>query len=191
LALVPTIIHSYAGVVVNDGLTTQAIPEMLAGFTSTPSGRNADWGKRRFGSHDWIERRYQSGGDEVVLTVIRSYDPKALYHHPELAVSYGTSFTASMVATFEAHATIPVHVLTTDSENGPVAMYVLHAGDTFVGDPIWFQLRSAGELLFRGREAMTLFFARDARVPKGADLARRQSLALLFAAIETFAGSRQ
>ena len=33
LALIPTIIHSYAGVVVEDGRRASALPETLAGFS--------------------------------------------------------------------------------------------------------------------------------------------------------------
>ena len=88
LALVPTIIHSYAGMVVPDTLSTRSIPEQLGEYGSTPTKRSAEWGERRFGSFDWFERQYTSPRDTVVLTVVRSYDLKALYHHPELAVSY-------------------------------------------------------------------------------------------------------
>jgi hypothetical protein len=191
LALVPTLIHSYAGLVVDDGLTAQAIPESLAGFTSAPSGRNAEWGRRRFESHDWIERRYVSGADEVVLTVVRSYDLKALYHHPELAVAYGTSFVESRVESFDVRPAIPVHVLSTGREEGPVGLYVLHSGGAFVDDPIRFQIRTAGELLFRGRRAMTLFFARDSSVARGSALEGRRSLALLFEAIDAFTRAKR
>ncbi len=68
------------------------------------TNRPADWGRRRFESQDWTERRYVSGGDQVVLTVVRSFDLKALYHHPELAVAYGADFEPSRVQSFEVAA---------------------------------------------------------------------------------------
>src|SRR5688572_19597972 len=84
IALVPTLIHSYGTDVAADGLSTTSIGASLAGYQSSASGRGPNWGLNRFGSDDWVERNYSSGVDEVRLTVIRSADLKALYHHPEL-----------------------------------------------------------------------------------------------------------
>lgn len=191
MALVPTIIHSYAGVRVDDGRTVSAIPVSLAAFTSTPSGRNATWGKRRFDSDDWIERRYISGRDEVLLSVIRSFDLKMLYHHPELAVAYGTSFLRYETTRLGGHASFPVHVLrSATGGGGPVAMYVLHYDGRFVEHPIAFQLRTAGELLVSGRKPMTLFFVQDAAVPDGDDLDDAGLTNVLFAAIDAFVSQR-
>lgn len=184
LTLVPTLIHSYSDSTVRDGRATQMIPMSLAGYEGAPSGRNATWGKRRFESDDWMERIYKSGGDEVKLSVIRSYDPKSLYHHPELAVSYGPSWVRSEVKRFPQRSEIPIHMLYTDG--GAVAMYVLHYDDRFVQDPIMFQLRTAGELLFSGRKPMTLFFVTDQSVPSSADISTLPSASLLFAAIDRF-----
>lgn len=190
LALVPTLIHSYTGDVVDDGLMTATIPTSLAGFTSSPSGRGANWGKRRFGSDDWVERNYVSPGDEVRLTVVRSYDPKALYHHPELAVAYGpkygNSFAERQVARLNPRPDIPVHVLRPAPESRALALYVLHYDGEYVENPVRFQIRTAGELLFSRRKPMTLFFAHDLSVSNPSDLERLPSVALLFAAIERF-----
>lgn len=183
MALVPTVIHSYANTRVIDDRTTAAIPASLAGYDGTPSGRNATWGRRRFESHDWIERIYRSKDDQVKLSVIRSYDAKALYHHPELAVSNDSSWVRSEGRRFAQRPDIPVRVLFADS--GPVALYVLHYGERFVEDPIAFQLRSAGELLFRGRQAMTLFFLTDER-PAGRDIEALPGLAVVWMAIDRF-----
>ena len=187
LALVPTFIHSYADSTIVDGRTTEDIPASLAGYSSTPSGRNAGWGKRRFDSDDWTERVYDDGKSKVTLTVVRSYDPKALYHHPELAVAYGTTFVRGDVRRFPQRLTIPVHMLYSGRDDGPIAMYVLHYDDRFVQDPILFQIRAAGELLLSGRKAMTLFFMTDTRDQTSATAADGPPTAdLLFAAIESF-----
>ena len=47
LALVPTIIHSYAHTVAKDGLVTAAIPLSLNGAPSSPTEHDAAWGQRR------------------------------------------------------------------------------------------------------------------------------------------------
>jgi hypothetical protein len=186
VALIPTVIHSYAGVVVTDHLTTALVPQTIGAYRSTPSTRDANWGQRRFESHDWFERQYVSGADSVVLTVIRSFDLKALYHHPELAVAYHfASFTESRTAPMPGHPEMPVHVLS-DREGGPIGMYVLHYDGRFVADPIRFQVRTAAELLFTGRKAMTLFFVRDDTVAEGADPLKLPAASLLASAASTF-----
>ena len=186
LALVPTIIHSYAGVVVQDGRSTSTIPLSLAGFTGVPSTRDAGWGKRRFESDDWFERQYSSGPEQVLLTVLRSYDLKRLYHHPELDVAYGAGYLSEDVVELAATPGVPVRLLRTSAEANGTAMYALHYDDGFVENPIWFQVRVAGELLFSGRRAMTLFFARDVRPQKGTDIDSYASARVVEAAIQEF-----
>ena len=186
LALVPTFIHSYADFAVHDGLVTGAIPTSLSGYVGTDSGRNKTWGKHKFDSDDWTERIYRMAGDEVKLSVIRSYDAKSLYHHPELAVSYGPSYVRSEVRRFPRRPGIPVHMVYTGRDEGTVAMYALLFDDGFVEDPIMFQIRSAGELLFSRRQAMTLFFVTDEHVPASASIDTLPSAGLLFAAIDQF-----
>ena len=49
--------------------------------------------------------------------MIRSYDAKALYHHPELAVT-NESFVRPRSGDFAQQPDIPVHVLYTDDDDG-------------------------------------------------------------------------
>ena len=186
LALVPTIIHGYFGLVAADTLATKAIPLELDGYRGEPTSRSANWGRRRFESSDWLERQYAGAGDSVVLTVIRSYDLKALYHHPELAVAYPfANFLGSRLETLPDRPEVPVHVLTAES-SGPVGLYVLHYDGRFVADPIRFQIRTAGELLFTGRKAMTLFFVRDDTVPEGVEPLKLPAARVLASAVDAF-----
>jgi hypothetical protein len=186
LALIPTIIHSYAGVVVTDNLATALVPRTLDGYSSAPTKRAATWGERRFESHDWFERQYTSGSDTVVLTVVRSYDLKALYHHPELAVAYHfANFSDSRTVPMPGHPDMPVHVLSND-DAGAVGMYVLQYDGRFIADPIRFQIRTAAELLFTGRKAMTLFFVRDDAVSEGEDPLTLPAARLLASAAGAF-----
>ena len=187
VTLVPTLIHSYSDSAIRDGRTTASIPIALAGYTGAPSGRNDTWGQRRFESDDWVERVYRSGRDAVTLTVVRSYDAKALYHHPELAVADGPSYLRNEVRRFAQYPDVPVHVLY--AEPTTVAMYALHYDQAFVQDPIRFQLRTAGELLLSGRKAMTLFFLTDDSAGPAANVESLPSLGLFFAAIDRFVAS--
>jgi hypothetical protein len=189
LALVPTVIHSYVGARVDDDRRASAIPVMLAGHIGTPTERDAGWGSRAFDSHDWVERRYTASNREVILTVVRSYDLKQLYHHPELFVAYGTPFVDHQTHRFAAAPHIPVHVLRTAEARGSVALYVLHYDEGFVEDPIWFQIRTAGALLFGGRKPMTLIFARAPSVPESTPLETMAAGQVLLEAIDGFVRS--
>ncbi len=181
VALVPTFIHSYSDSAVRDGRTTAAIPMALAGYVGAPTDRNAGWGQRQFESDDWFERVYRSTRDEVTLAVVRSYDAKALYHHPELAATEDT-FDRVEVRRFPQRADIPVFVLSTTTNR--VALYALQYEDSFVENPIRFQLLTAGEMLFSGRKAMTLFFLSDQN--PGTEIGSLPSLNLFFEAIDRF-----
>jgi len=185
LALVPTVMHSYAHTVATDGLMTGAIPMSLNGAPSSPTEHDAAWGQRRFDSFDWTERRYRLGDGEVLLTVLRSYDLKKLYHHPELDVAYGTGYFRHDVEHLDGRRDLPLHVLR-DADGTSTAVYALHYGDGFVEDPITFQVRTAGQLLFSPRQAMTLLFARDLQPTKGETLAQYPSTRILLSAIDAF-----
>ena len=185
LALVPTIIHSYTHTVAKDGLVTAAIPLSLNGAPSSPTEHDAAWGQRRFDSFDWTERRYRLADGEVLLTVLRSYDLKKLYHHPELDIAYGTGYFRHDVERLDSRRDLPLHVLR-DSDETSTAVYALHYDNGFVEDPIAFQVRAAGQLLFSPRQAMTLLFARDLQTTKGKPLAQYPSTRVLLSAIDAF-----
>ena len=190
VALAPTLMHSYVGATSVDGRSTSAIPTTLAGYSAVPSARSPGWGGQRFDSVDWVEREYTSGADRIRLTVVRSYDLKALYHHPELAVAYGPTFGNTFdryeVRTFPGRPEVPVHVLHPAPGRDGMALYALHYDSGFVAEPIAFQLRTAAELLFTPRRAMTLIFAHDLQVPAGARVDELPSVKLLFEAIDRF-----
>jgi hypothetical protein len=188
LASVPTFIHSYSGAVARDGHTAAVSPQ-LAEFTSTPSARGPRWGKRRFNSEDWIERDYRKGDASVRLTVVRSDDPKSLYHHPELAIADGTSFSGERIVQLPARPQVPIHVLRPANGVEATAAYVLHYGGRFVGNPIAFQLRTAGALLVRPRQMMTILFALEGRRPQDGAMSSAMS-DLLLAALDDFLGQK-
>jgi len=187
-ALVPTVIHSYMGVVVRDDLRTTSIPATLAGYTSTATGSDAGWGHRHFDSDDWFDRNYTAGQNEVQLTVLRSYDLKRLYHHPENDVAHGAGLFARGLIALPGLEHVPVHLLQGDTGNSATALYVLHYDGGFVADPLWFQVSVAGQLLFSGRRPMTLLFARDLRGAKGSTPDTYPSAQVLKAAIAAFTG---
>jgi hypothetical protein len=186
VALVPTLIHSYSNSLADDGRRTSTIPTVLEGFPSVASDRPEGWGKRRFESEDWLERHYVGDrGAKVTLTVVRTYDAKSVYHHPELAVSYHrTSFIGEGVERSKARPEIPVHVLQPSAGSRAIGMYVLHYEDRFIDNPLTFQIRSAGELLFSRRQPMTLFFVLDDAPPSNVEQMESSAAKVLFAAID-------
>jgi hypothetical protein len=190
LTLIPTLIHSYSDAAGDDGRRAHGIPHVLLGYTSVPTARPATWGQRRFQSDDWIEREYANGlGDRLTLTVVRSLDPKSVYHHPELAVSYHReSFDRKTVERFPPRPTIPVHVLRQTAEGRAIAVYALHYDNRFVDNPVLFQIRTAAELLLSPRQPMTLFFVLDQQIDRPRDLEASSALRLMYAAIDALLG---
>lgn len=184
IALVPTIIHTYSGRVADDGRSAAGMPATIAGERFVSTGRAPDWGQRLFDSGDWFETRSTGPGPEVTLTVLRSYDLKKLYHHPELTIAYGTAFLREEIARAEARPEVPLHVLR--AENGAsTAVAVLHYGDEFVENPIWLQVRVAGQLLVSPRKPITLFFARQ-RGEADRPVDDLKATRIVFAAVDEF-----
>ena len=182
VTLVPTFIHSYSDSAVRDGRTTASIPTMLAGYAGAPSGRNATWGQRRFESDDWTERIYRSGrrrGHPHGGAVLR----RKIALPPSRTGCDRAHFDRTEVRRFAQRPDVPVHVLYADSDE--VSLYALHYDGAFVEDPIRFQLRTAGELLFSGRKAMTLFFL-STSAGTAAGIESLPSLGLFFDAIDRF-----
>ena len=185
LAAVPTVIHSYMDSAEPDGRTTSAIPARLAGETGTPTKRRASWGEDRLASYDWFERRY-GGAPEVKLAVARSFDAKKLYHHPELAIDYGPSYERVTTIRLPQRPDVPVHLLRGGQGNTRrLALYTLHYEDTYVEDPIRFQLRASFKALFSTRKPMTVFFAAQ-DLPQGGQVETSKAAKLLLAAMEAF-----
>lgn len=191
VALVPTVVNSYLGTPVDDGPTLEeTVPASLDGFRSEPTKRRDASAVRTFAASDWIERRYSKAGQpEVTVLVVRSFDMKKLYHHPELAVASGIEYRPARVERFEsASGVIDVHVL--EGQRTGLVAYALLYGDETIARPLVFQLRVAPELLVRGRRPLTLVLVSDPR--HGADataLVETPALTLLKATVEALRGA--
>ena len=188
LALVPTVLHSYVGLKTTDGYAAAAAAPQLADLPSQPTERRTAWVRDRFASEDWIERRYQTTeGRDLLLFVARSYDLKRLYHHPELAIAYGSDLRPAGTSYSALMKNVPVHVLRDESgQNAGLAVYALRYDDEFVDDPYVLQVRVAWQLLFTPRRPMTIFFVYDPAAPPGIRLENAPALTLLRASIESF-----
>ena len=186
LALIPTLLHSYVGAMYDDGKSVVTIPITLADFNSSPSQRNTSWGKDIYGSDDWFERIHVNDQtQEVRLFVARSYDQKRLYHHPELALSYGRNFTKNYFSVLAGDPEIPVHVLSND-DNSEMVAYVLESNNTFIKNPIKHQLSDAVQLLVSAKKPMTLFYASQSGPPQNTDFTQTNLATILTLAIQGF-----
>jgi hypothetical protein len=187
LALVPTIIHQYIGLAVNDGRVASAVQMDLAGLKGTATGRKSAWSVRKFDSTDWIERWYTADNERIQLLVARSFDLKRLYHHPELAIVQTDDLISRGIVRLPDRAAMPLHVFESSrSDKRGVAMYTLHYDREFVSDPMRFQIRTAASLLVSGRRQMTLFFVYDNDVPAGVPVEELHATRVLVAAVDSF-----
>jgi hypothetical protein len=187
-ALIPTVVTTYVGrKVVETPRVSEALPVVLDGRSSSATERKAGNIRREFDSEDWVERTYVAmGADPLTVLVVRSYDMKRLYHHPELAVS-NREYERDRVVTVEAGGRAEqVHVLPGTS-TGLAAYALIYRGNT-IGNPYAFQLRVAPELLLTGRRPLTLVFVEDPAGRDGDDVAGAPAVRALMAAVSALTG---
>jgi hypothetical protein len=186
LALIPTLLHSYVGYTVQDSRRLEAIGPTLAGLSSQPTSRRAESVQRIFRAEEWLERSYRKpDGSEIRLFVARSHDHKRLYHHPENALARGVDLRSDGRHALPGDPEVPVFVLRGADRGGLVLYSLLYSG-RFIENPIRFQLRTAGELLFSGRRDMILFFALDASEPHHTPVEAATATMVLREAIDRF-----
>ncbi len=179
VALVPTVVTSYVrGNVAERPPVVDVLPEVLDGRPSLVTNRRATTIKREFDSDDWAEREYTGIGEPpVTVLMVRSYDMKRLYHHPELAVSEADYTAAELVTVPTGAGPIDVHVLPPSEGRDGIAAYALLYRGSTIARPLLFQLTVAPDLLLLGRRPMTLVFA-EQRSGAPADGAFAQSRAV-------------
>ncbi len=159
VALIPTIIHNYLGATITDGKDLSKIPTKFADFISKPSKKLPIWGKEVFNTDEWVERIYRNRKFKTVrLFIARSYDHKRLYHHPELALSYGVSMSNKEMLNLTEHPGINIYFLANDDYTKQAA-YVLLYDKQFIDKPILHQLSESFRLLLNPRKPITLFYA--------------------------------
>jgi len=180
LAGIPTIIHSYMGTTVEDGLSPAAVPPRLKGLDARPGRHTSAWVQDTYGTSNFIEREY---GDNLTLFVARSYDPKGLYHHPENGIAHGDSYDRAVVIRTPERPDVPMFVL--DNGDTRRSAYALLYDGKFIEQPIRFQIRNAVSLLIKPKALMTLFFVRG-RSSRGGSATAHDVESLLLAAADSF-----
>ena len=186
VALIPTVIHNYLGLQAKDDAPVESIPTTLDNFVSKPSSRLAIWGKETFNCHDWMERMYTDEDGHVVrLFVGKSFDHKRLYHHPELALSYGNNMVREGIQWLEGDQKIPVNVLRNNNKPG-LAAYVLWYDGQFIENPIQHQIQDTLKLLISPKKPLILFYISDNDSNQSLNFKETNSAKLLLKAIDSY-----
>lgn len=186
IALIPTIIHSYLALTLADGRQVRNIDPEFSSYSSRPTKRQPNWGEVTFSCFDWLERIYlDSNGHQVRLFVGRSYDHKSLYHHPELALSYGEDFKLKQRVQLSGSPGIPVILLRKQTRPG-IAAYALLYEDQFIEHPISHQIKHSLNQLLNPRKPLTLFYVSQPNVDRAIAFNETASAQVLRYAIEAF-----
>lgn len=187
LALIPTVIHSYFKLLIDDGRSVENIPLSFSDFLSKPNNQLND---RRvngiFGSKDWIDRTYvNSSGVRIRLFVARSFDYKRLYHHPELGLSSGTDLRSEGVLMLHRKPEMPIHLFQNNDGRGQAGYVLLHEGD-FIKEPLLYQISNALKQLVSARKAMTLFYVSSSNDPENIDFSDTSAAFILGESVKSF-----
>lgn len=167
---VPTLLHSQGDYRLDDCKDVQAIfpdhadPLWDSSFreevrTRTYDNATADGGVWAEGS------TVMPGGTRVNWLIVRSYDPKRVYHRPARNLVDGGQIGAIEIERVEADGmTIPIRWLRYEpgvsmAERRVSAGHVLVYGGKPISDPYMAQLLSAPIQVIRGRMPMTLYLA--------------------------------
>ena len=186
LAIIPTVIHSYLGLKTDDGMSVKNIKPVLDNFSSEPSSRLPIWGEETFGSYDWFERIYtDEHGKPLRLFVGRSYDHKRLYHHPDLALSYGKDLRKLGQIRLPGPPEIPVNLLKNETRPNMAAFVLLYDGQ-FIDDPVSLQINDSLNSLMSPRKPMTLFYIVDDNASNDTEFSKTPAGLLLYKAIKDF-----
>ncbi len=160
VALIPTVVQNYLGLERSDSYTAASwVPE-----SADPAAvRGIGWFAEHFGAFDAADREVTVDGERVRVSIIRSFDAKALYHHPENVIAYGKALHDHEVVALDGLPGVPVHRLKTEPSGAPLtAFYVIWWNGTFVDSPYSFQARQMATSLLRGRTPATLIFVQRA-----------------------------
>ena len=187
IALVPTIIHKYIHLLIDDGMSAKRINITLGDYQSVPTKRSKRWVKEVFESDDWIERTYNDSlGFKARLFVARSYNHKRLYHHPELALSYGQNLQKAGIKFIQIYQhKIPVHTFRHTSGRGMIS-YAFYYDGEFIKEPILHQIFDSINLLIRGKKHFTLFYISDTNQQFTDNFSDSATATLLTNAIQSF-----
>ena len=168
LASVPVIAHSVFGL----ASETCADPKtLLAGFDAPePSPARAEFLRSVMHMSEFAEGSVTRDGRTTGLDylVLRSWDPKRLYHRPEQRLLKGVVAKGTRWEWLETgDRRLPIQTVEYEkllvTQSKPVAAYLLVYDGEPVSNPYWAQLRSSMSQLVWGKQPMTLYFVYGGR----------------------------
>ncbi len=163
LGSIPVLVHSYLDTLVDPC----AAPEvLLARFAlDPPSAKRTDFLRSSMSADAFAEGSLPGASGESTLRylVLRSWDPKRLYHQPEQRLLKGLEISESELDWIEVDgAPIPIRSIEVQTNlvrhAEPVAAYLLVYDGEAVENPYVAQIGSAVRQLVGGRLPMTLYF---------------------------------
>ena len=163
VAAVPVIAHSVIGITAE----TCADPEaLISGLDAPePSLERAEFLRSSMHVSEFAEGSAvpPRGGAALDYLVLRSWDPKRLYHRPEQRLLKGVIATGTRLEWVDAgDRSLPIQSVEYEqllmAQHKPVAAYLLvYAGEP-VSNPYWAQIASSLRELLLGKQPMTLYF---------------------------------
>lgn len=167
LAAIPVFLHTSGRFDVDECRNTAAllVASRKGGGPASPStqrGGRTLWLKRASPAGEWAEGTLPVDGLKSTFEtmIIRSHDPKKVYHNPDSVLVRGARSEEADVEWIERGSTrIPIHrPRFGGADAGTVAAYLLVYNGKPVTNPYLAQLLAAPRQLITGREPMTLFF---------------------------------
>jgi hypothetical protein len=152
--LLPVLVYSYGRVQLS---SNQDPPPPCQSFPRPTEGLRARQMLEMFQGEQWCEGNIEGG---LSFSVIRSYDPKKLYHHPEVALMRNAAPNRRTVEwVSDGSGMLPIHRAFYDTgDEGILVAYLLVYHARPVDNPYLAQLESFPIELLKGRSPMTLFF---------------------------------
>src|SRR5688572_1319007 len=113
--LVPVLVHAYGDSKVDDGSNVDALFPAAAASGEAGTARNSSmW--YQFRAVKWAEGAIAETDPQLQLqfVIIRSYDPKRLYHRPETYFRQQTSNSQLVKSITRNTGSMPIHVVRYD-----------------------------------------------------------------------------
>lgn len=185
LTLIPVVVHGYLGRRTDECLR----PELFAPESRAlaPLQDRAGFMRRHFGATRWREGRVQGDGPgpDLRYAIVRSHDPKLVYHRPDHVFLDGTPSGHRTDRTESpAGRALPVHralyapARAAGRTQDFAAWILLYDGEA-VANPVLAQLGAAWKLVFSGVAPMTLVMVYGQISPREQPPAEARALAFL------------
>src|SRR5688572_29215597 len=158
-ALVPVLVHSYGDSKVEDCSNVDALFPAAAVSGGAATQRNDSmW--YQFRAVKWAEGAFAETDPPLQLefVIIRSYDPKRLYHRPETYFRNQTSSSQLVQSITRNTGSMPIHVVRYEQpDRAQVAAYLLVYNSKAVANPYLAQVAAFPSQLITGAKPMTIF----------------------------------